>query len=157
MWISTAEVSSDVTAVAFVAPTSGDYTVAATRSQYSDSTGAFLLRALEVVRLELGATFEDNISNDTYDRYFVLPGGSAVAVSYRPLDDQYRPTFRVLAADDNGILKTMATAGAVEGVTVTTLLETEADGLYLVAVTATTSDHQFSDVDTDFEIALEAG
>ncbi len=153
---STGEVSSDVTTVAFVAPANGKYTVTATRSRYSSSTGAFLLRALEVITLESGATFKDTISNNTYDRYFALPAGMAVAVSYRPLDDRYQPTFRVLAADSSGILKTLAEASAAEGVTMMSLLETEAGGLYVVAVTASNSDYQYSRIDVEFELSLEA-
>jgi hypothetical protein len=151
---STDEITSRVSRVAFVAPADGDYTVVATRGEYSSDTGTFLVRAMMLETLESGTTVSSNVSNETYDSYYAIPSDTVLDLAYVQTDGDYIPTFQVALVDGDGVLRTIATAGALSGIGLSASLETDDDYTYVVAVVASGGDYEYQEIDSDFDLTM---
>ncbi|NJL93653.1 MAG: hypothetical protein HC915_07935 [Anaerolineae bacterium] len=147
--------SSDVSFVAFIAEQTGTYAVTATRSQFSSSTGTFLIRALNLEVLEAGTAINNTVTNETYDVYYALPQDEEVSLSYVQTDGQFFLSFRIYYSVPDFGPAQVASAGAIEGITWRVSLETDDDFLTIVSIGTTAINFEFSDVDSNFELARE--
>jgi hypothetical protein len=146
--------SNDVTVAAFVAESAGDYTVTATRGEFSSSTGEYVIRAMNLEMLEAGNTVRGNVNNETLDQYYALPADSEVSLSYVQTDGQYFLSFRIMYAIPNFGTALIASAGAIQDISWTVSLETSDDYPTIVSIGADSLDFEFNEIDSNFELTL---
>lgn len=144
------EVTEERTIVGFRAVVGGQYTVTATRGQFSSSTGEYILRAILVEELTDGAAVEGTVSNESGSVYYALPAGQPLTVSYLHTSGDFYLDFDVwLITESQGAIR-IATGGAVENITTSFGLTTETDYFMLVSVGASVIDFEFNDVESNY-------
>lgn len=150
------EVTDEITVAAFRAGAGGDYTVVATRGEFSSSTGAFIMRAIAIEELGDGSSMEGTVDKESGNNYYALPADQAVSVSYQHRNGSSYLDFDVwLITDSQGAVR-IATGGAIEDIVTTFGLTTDRDRLMLVSVGASVIDFQYSDIDTDYILSMSA-
>lgn len=152
----TEDTSANNTVAAFIAETDGDYTVTATRNNYSDTTGAFQLRPTSARLLQSGDSIKGRVDNDSADVYYALPASTDVKVSYTQTSGDYYLYFRILAVDTTHSASLSASSTAIDGITWTVGLTTDpADYLTLVSVGANEYDIQHDVISSKFTLNVE--
>jgi hypothetical protein len=150
----TGEVTEDVTVAGFRASAGGDYTVVASRGEFSTSTGAFILRAIAVEELAGGSNVEGTVNNDSGNHYYALPADTGLSVSYEHRNGNSYLDFDIwLITDTQGAVR-IATGGAIEDIITTFSLTTDDDRLTLVSVGASVISFQYDDVETDYTLSV---
>jgi len=147
--------SSDVAAAVFVAEETADYEVIATRNEFSSSTGGYLLRALVLTPVEADEGVEGVVSNASYDQYHLLPNDLGMLnLRYAQQDGDYVLISRLNLVGRNGRLSALTSTSALPGVALTTTTETDEDFLYILSLGADTTDYEFSEVDSAYEVEV---
>lgn len=150
-------VGDEVTAAAFVAEMAGDYTIIATRGEFSSSTGEFLLRAFEPQLLAAGDSAEGDVTNETLDQYYLLPADQNVRVSYTQTDGNYYLTAQVLVVFPSQGAAIAASMSALEDLEMTVALETDDDLVTLLWVGVNNPlDYQFNEIDSGYTVSVSA-
>jgi hypothetical protein len=151
----TEDTSANDTVTGFKADSDGDYTVIATRNKYSDTTGAFQLRPTAAKTLQSGDSTKGLVNNDTADVYYALPSSQDLKISYIQTKGDYFLRFRVKVLDSKNNASLYATASAIDGITLTIGLKTEADLITLISVGADAYDFQNQDISSKFTLDVE--
>ncbi|MCA0456836.1 MAG: hypothetical protein LCI00_22890 [Chloroflexi bacterium] len=151
----TEDTSASNTVAGFVADESGDFTVIATRNQYSETTGEFELRPTSARLLESGDDVKGLVDNESADVYYALPYDTDVSVSYIQTSGDYYLYFRIYSIDNQNSASLYASSTAIDGITWTVTFTTEADYLTLVSVGADEYDFQYEDISSKFTLTVE--
>ena len=151
----TEDTGANNTVAGFTAETDGDYTVIATRNKYSDTTGAFQLRPTAVKLLQSGDNVKGLVTNKSADVYYALPADTDVKVSYLQTKGDYFLRFRIVVLDSTTSATLSASATAIDGITWTVGLKTEANYLTLVSVGGDEYDLQNQDISSKFTLNVE--
>lgn len=151
------EVTEEISVAGFRASAGGDYTIVASRGEFSSSTGAFVLRAVAVEELTDGGSVEGNVTKDTGNHYYALPPNQALSVSHEHKNGNSYLDFDVLLITESQGALRVATGGAIDNIVTSFKLTTDADVLMLVSVGATVIDFQYSDVNADYAIGVAFG
>jgi len=151
----TEDTSANNTVAGFTAESDGDYTVIATRNKYSDTTGAFQLRPTSAKLLLAGDSTKGLVNNDTADVYYALPADTDTKVTYLQTSGDYFLRFRIVILDSKTSATLSASATAIDGITWTVGLKTEADYLTLISVGGDEYDLQHDDISSKFTLDVE--
>lgn len=151
----TEDTSANNTISGFVAEESGDFTVIATRNQYSETTGEFELRPTKARVLEAGDDVKGLVDNDSADVYYALPFDTETSVSYIQTSGDYYLYFRIYSLDNENSGSLYASSTAIDGITWTVSFTTEADYLTLVSVGGDEYDLQHEDISSKFTLTIE--
>lgn len=151
----TEDTSANNTVAAFIADSDGDYTVIATRNKYSETTGAFQLRPTAVRMLQSGDNVKGLVNNESADVYYALPADSDVKVSYLQTTGDYFLRFRIVILDSTTSASLSASATAIDGITWTVGLKTEANYITLVSMGGDEYDMQHEDINSKFTLNIE--
>lgn len=151
----TEDTSANNTVAAFIADSDGDYTVIATRNKYSETTGAFQLRPTSVRMLQSGDNVKGLVNNESADVYYALPADSDVKVSYLQTTGDYFLRFRIVILDSTTSASLSASATAIDGITWTVGLKTEANYITLVSMGGDEYDMQHEDINSKFTLNIE--
>lgn len=151
------EVTEEVTVAGIRANAGGDYTIVATRGEFSSSTGAYVLRAVAVEELTDGSSVEGNVTKETGNHYYALPANQALSVSHEHKNGNSYLDFDVwLITDNQGAIR-VATGGAIDDIVTSFSLTTDADILMLVSVGASVIDFQYNNIDSDYAVSVAFG
>ena len=151
----TEDTSATDTVTGFTANSDGDYTVIATRGKYSDTTGAFQLRPVLVKMLKSGDSIKGLANNDSADVYYALPADQDLKISYIQTKGDYYLRFRIKVLDPKTNASLYASATAIDGITWTVGLKTEANYLTVISVGADAYDFQHQDISSKFSLNIE--
>ena len=151
----TEDTNANNTVAGFTADTDGDYTVTATRNKYTDSTGAFELRATAAKLLQSGDSIKGLVTNKSADMYYALPADTDVKIAYTQTTGDYYLYFRVEVLDSKYTSSLSASSTAIKGITWTVGLKTEADYITIVSVGASADDYQNNLVSSKFTLDVE--
>lgn len=151
----TEDTSANNTISGFVAEESGDFTVIATRNQYSETTGEFELRPTKARLLEAGDSVKGLVDNDSADVYYALPFDTETSVSYIQTSGDYYLYFRIYSLDNQNSGSLYASSTAIDGITWTVSFTTESDYLTLVSVGGDEYDLQHEDISSKFTLTVE--
>ena len=151
----TEDTSANNTVAGFTAESDGDYTVIATRNKYSDTTGAFQLRPRAVKLLQSGDSTKGLVNNDSADVYYALPADTDVKVSYLQTAGDYFLRFRIVVVDATTSATLSASATAIDGITWTVGMKTEANYMTLISVGGDEYDLQHDDISSKFTLNVE--
>jgi len=151
----TEDTSANNTVAGFTADSDGDYTVTATRNNYSDTTGTFELRPTAAKLLQSGDSVKGLVTNDTADVYYALPADTDVKISYAQTTGDYFLYFRIVVLDSKTSASLSASSTAIKGIIWTVGLKTEADYMTLVSVGGNEYDLQHDDISSKFTLDVE--
>lgn len=151
----TEDTSANNTIAGFVADESGDFTVIATRNQYSETTGEFELRPTNARVLQSGDDVKGLVDNDSADVYYALPPDTEISVSYIQTSGDYYLYFRIYSLDTENSGSLYASSTAIDGIRWTVSMTTEADYLTLVSVGGDEYDLQHEDISSKFTLTVE--
>lgn len=151
----TEDTSANNTIAGFVADESGDFTVIATRNQYSETTGEFELRPTNARILQSGDDVKGLVDNDSADVYYALPPDTEVSVSYLQTSGDYYLYFRIYSLDTENSGSLYASSTAIDGIMWTVSMTTESDYLTLVSVGGDEYDLQHEDISSKFTLTVE--
>ena len=151
----TEDTSASNTVTGFVAEESGDFTVIATRNNYSETTGEFALRPTSARVLEAGDDVKGLVDNESADVYYALPFDTDVKVSYIQTSGDYYLYFRVYSVDNQNSASLYASSTAIDGITWTAAFTTESDYLTLVSVGGDEYDFQYEVISSKFNLTVE--
>ena len=146
--------------VVFVArlPSSGEYTVLATRSdgRAGDSVGEFSLRLLKPPVLNANEPVQDMVTSNTVNYYIVdVPG--TFAISYQKTAGDFHPAITVNSVNEENQLEEVASLSGDFLIHGTVGVETEsaiAAEVYIVVVEEALWDFNYEEVTADYTITL---
>lgn len=151
----TEDTSANNTIAGFIAEESGDFTVIATRNQYSETTGEFELRPTNARVLQSGDEVKGLVDNDSADVYYALPADTDISVSYIQTSGDYYLYFRIYSLDNLNSGSLYASSTAIDGITWTISMTTESDYLTLVSVGGDEYDLQHDLISSKFTLTVE--